>query len=217
MMKKTIKKIIPEFVQESHRDKRECDLWVKRGCLGNAPQFVKQSIFIRYGIPNATWVETGTYLGTTTNFLEKNFGNVYTVEPSIELHANATKRFLGRNIEVINGLSETVFPELIPKLSGNCNFWLDGHYSGGVTFEGESHCPIPQEFDAIEANLENFDKVAILVDDIRLFIPPMEPDYPSIDWVVDWARKHNFTWCIEHDILIMRNFIKTPRTNGPGP
>jgi hypothetical protein len=47
----------------------------------------------------------------------------------------------------------------------------------------------------------------VMVDDIRLFDPtnPQFFAYPSIDFVVDWARKHNLRWHIEHDIFIAKN------------
>jgi methionine synthase I (cobalamin-dependent) len=35
----------------------------------NTPQLVKELIFMKYAIDGADWVETGTYKGTTTNFL----------------------------------------------------------------------------------------------------------------------------------------------------
>ena len=49
--------------------------WKKRGYLENAPQFIKQEIFLKYGIPNAQWVETGAYMGTTTAFLANHFSD----------------------------------------------------------------------------------------------------------------------------------------------
>ena len=121
-------------------------------------------------------------------------------------HAAACKRFKGKNVSLFNDVSENIFPSLLPKLSGNINFWLDGHYSAGVTFKGEKDCPVEDELIAIEQNLNNFNKISILIDDVRCFLPNNSSysDYPSIDYLVDWARRMNFHWRIEHDIFIMQ-------------
>jgi len=193
---------------KSIKSYRALRTWRKRGCLDNAPQFVKENVFLRYGIPNANWVETGTFQGKTTDFLERNFGKVYSIEPAKALYDNAVKKFSGRDVALFNDVSEAVFPSLLPTLGGDCNFWLDGHYSAGATFQGMQDCPINDELASIAANLDKFTKVAILIDDIRCFhtFNTDYPDYPSLDSVVDWARAHGFNWCIEQDILIMRNF-----------
>jgi len=181
--------------------------WKRGGYLDNAPQGIKESVFHKYGITNAAWVETGTYLGTTTKFLCRNFPHVYTIEPGLDLYQTACARFSGMNVTLFNGVSENILPELLPTLSGNINFWLDGHYSAGVTFKGEKDCPVEDELSAIEKSLSNFDKLTILIDDVRCFLPSnsaYSADYPSIDYLIDWARKLNMRWRIEHDIFIMQ-------------
>jgi len=205
-MKKVLKKLLPlatvEFIQ-TYAIMRQ---WKKRDYLENSPQIVKQKVFHKYGIKDAVWVETGTYLGLTTNFLSGLFPHVYTVEPEPKLYAAACKRFMGKNVTLFNDVSENIFPSLLPKLSGNVNFWLDGHYSAGITFKGEKDCPVEDELIAIEKNFHNFDKITILIDDVRCFLPNNSSytDYPSIDYLVDWARRMNFHWRIEHDIFIMQ-------------
>lgn len=207
-MKQALKKVLPESVIFKVRRVKELKAWISRGFLENAPQFVKQNIFLKYGIPAAPWVETGTFLGQTTAFLLKHFGKVYTVEPGKDLYNRAVRIFAGQNVELFNGLSETIFPILIPTLKGDMNFWLDGHYSADITFRGPKDCPIEDELQAIKNNLGNFGKLSILIDDVRCFLPFNEdyPDYPSVDYLVDWARANGFNWRIEQDIFIMRNF-----------
>ena len=193
---------IREYIQKN----RGMHKWKQREYSGNTPQFIKELIFVKYAIDGANWVETGTYKGTTTNFLGNRFPHVYTIEPAQNLYNKACKRFNGRNITLFNNVSEKVFPILLPKLSGDINFWLDGHYSAGKTFKGDKDCPIEDELNAIEENLENFAKISILIDDIRLFLPESSnySDYPSIDYLVDWARRLNMRWRIEHDIFIIQ-------------
>ena len=205
-MKNLLKKILPTGLLELVRQRRDFYAWKQRGYLENSPQKVKQNVFLKYGIEGANWVETGTYLGTTTQYLSNLSHHVYSIEPEQNLYSDARKRFEGRNVTLFNDTSENVLPSLLPKLNGNINFWLDGHYSAGVTFKGDKDCPVEDELSAIEANFDNFEKISIIIDDVRCFLPSESEysDYPSIDYLVDWARKMNMIWRIEHDIFIMQ-------------
>jgi hypothetical protein len=161
-----------------------------------------------YGISNSQWVETGTYVGTSTKFLANNFPFVHSIEPSKNFYDEAVKRFNGKNIKLYNEVSENVLSKILSLCSGDINFWLDGHFSGGYTYKGIKDCPIIDELCIIENNLNNFKKVLIMIDDLRFFSSTknINNDYPSIDLLVDWARKNNFKWKIEHDIFIMFNY-----------
>lgn len=206
-MKNAINAILPAPLLEQLLAYKQFLEWKKRGYLGNSPQSVKQHVFMRYGITGAPWVETGTYLGTTTAFLSNHFPLIYSIEPSLELYTKAVHRFEGSNVMLYNGVSEDILPTLLPMLSGDINFWLDGHYSAGITFRGHKECPVEDELDAIHDNIDNFSKITILIDDVRCFLPRSNDysNYPSIDYLVDWARAHQFWWRIEHDIFVMKN------------
>ena len=208
-MKSIIKKLLPKKLRKFLVELLQMQQWRARGYLENAPQLVKQNLFVKYGVPQAQWVETGTFLGETTDFLSNSYSFVYSVEPEKELYKNAMKKFLNQNVELFNGVSEDVMPSLLLRLKGDINFWLDGHYSAGVTFKGNKNCPVEEELIAIKNNLLNFTKVSILIDDVRLFLPTNTTysDYPSIDFLVDWARVNNFNWRVEHDVFVMRNFF----------
>ena len=192
-MKSIIKKLLPKKLRKFLVELLQMQQWRARGYLENAPQLVKQNLFVKYGVPQAQWVETGTFLGETTDFLSNSYSFVYSVEPEKELYKNAMKKFLNQNVELFNGVSEDVMPSLLLRLKGDINFWLDGHYSAGVTFKGNKDCPVEEE----------------LIDDVRLFLPTNTTysDYPSIDFLVDWARVNNFNWRVEHDVFVMRNFF----------
>ncbi|NMW22178.1 MAG: hypothetical protein HKK67_11225 [Chlorobiaceae bacterium] len=184
--------------------------WVTNKYSAPSPNFIKQACLIRNSIPNATWIETGTFLGQTTELLSKNASKVYSIEPEPTLFANAKKHFSGyKNVSILNGTSEDVFPGLLPKIKGDVNFWLDGHYSAGITFKGPQSTPIIDELRNISENLINFNKICILVDDVRCFnlnIPEFSA-YPSIELLVDFARSHKLNWHIEHDIFIAKNWV----------
>ena len=122
------------------------------------------------------WVETGTYTGNTTEFLAQFSPFVISIEPGLELFENASKKLANYdNILLIKGESEDVFPELLPTLTGDFNFWLDGHYSSGITFLGKHETPITFELDEIAKNIKNFNRIAIFVDDVRSFCDLVQP------------------------------------------
>ena len=205
-MKLFIKKILPKQFVKNFKIYRILKKWGKRNFLEHSPQSIKEFVFEKYGIVNAPWVETGTFQGITTNFLRERYPHVHSIEPEIMLYNAAQKRFSGKNVTLYNNVSEKVFPNLLKSLSGDVNFWLDGHNSEGVTFKGEKNCPVVDELNAIEVNLSNFNQITILIDDVRCFLPvnSEHPDYPSIDYLVDWARRLDMYWRIEHDIFIIQ-------------
>ena len=202
------RKIVPNFLIKIINHFKQFFLWYRQGFLKNSPQLIKQNIFLKYGISNAQWVETGTFFGDTTDFLSKKFPEVYSIEPSEYLFDHVFKRFKSKkNIKLFNDVSEKILPELLPNLSGDINFWLDGHYSSGITFKGNQDCPIRDELKEISNNLKKFNKILILIDDVRCFVPGNEfKEYTSINDLVDWSRQNKFNWIIEHDIFIMYNF-----------
>jgi len=183
----------------------ESRVWRKRLYDVPAPQKVKWAVLDRNAVPGATWVETGTYLGDTTAFLAARFPMVYSIEPAAALYEAGEKRFRNyANVKLLHGCSETVFPGLLKQLSGKVCFWLDGHASGGVTFQGASTTPVMTELLAIEAALPQFSSLVVLIDDMRCFDPsiPIYADYPTRSEIVAWADRNGLAWHIEHDIFV---------------
>jgi len=196
------------WLRKKRLARNELNDWAKRGYRSPSLPHIKRAVLLRTSLPNTTWVETGTFMGDTTKFLSDNGLTVFTIEPDQNLFDKAKLRFdKDERVHVIHGISEDALPPLLPKLSGNINFWLDGHYSGGFTHKGPTNCPVIKELECIEKNLNKFTKVSILIDDVRCFNPQIAEysDYPSIDYLVDWARKNKMVWSIEHDIFIAGN------------
>ncbi len=194
------------------RDKRgrrnEEREWILRQYAAPSLAHIKRAVLLRNGVSEGTWVETGTFMGDTAALLALKAKEVYTIEPDKVLFEKAEARFHDKpSIHVIHGLSENVLPSLLATLSGTVNFWLDGHYSGGITHQGPTDCPVREELSNIEKNLPRYDNVAVLIDDIRCFDPsiPEFADYPDLDYLVDWARKNNLSWHIEHDIFVAKS------------
>ncbi len=200
--------ILLEIVQY---EKNYTDLkrWRQNRYQMPSPQFVKRQVLLRTVIINSTIIETGTHTGDTSAMLLKVAKAVISIEPDVTLFLKAQKRFLNnQKIQVLNGTSESIFPNLIPSLSGNVSFWLDGHYSGQGTYLGEKETPIILELQIIQDNLDKFNKICVLIDDIRMFTPEFSIDlgYPSLNHLVEWALNNNLSWHIEHDIFIAKNY-----------
>lgn len=189
-------------------EKNQESEWAARDYESPSPSWIKRSVLLRLGAKNAIWVETGTFEGDTAALLAPESKAVYTIEPEHTLFERAEARFSDdKRVQVIHGLSENVFPSLLPTLTGKVNFWLDGHYSGGITHQGPTDCPVREELANIEKNLSRFESVVVLIDDIRCFDPtiPLYADYPSRDYLVDWARRNDLSWHIEHDIFVAKS------------
>jgi hypothetical protein len=182
--------------------------WKQRRYAAPSLAHIKRAVLLRNGVTKGTWVETGTFLGDTAELLARDAKEVYTIEPDMALFEKANARFQGKpSIHVIHGLSENILSTLLPTLSGTINFWLDGHYSGGITHKGPIDCPVREELLQIEKNLDRYDNVTVLIDDIRCFDPsiPEYADYPDLNFLVDWARKNKLHWHIEHDIFVAKS------------
>jgi hypothetical protein len=88
------------------------------------------------------------------------------VELDETLAASARQRFRrSPSVEVCTGDSAVLMPEIVDRLDGSTLYWLDGHYSGGVTADA-GRCPIVEELTAILGSRSPF---VALVDDARLF------------------------------------------------
>jgi hypothetical protein len=201
--------MVPSAIRQSLKNSLSFRDWRARDYGAPSPGSVKQRVLLRNAAPSCLWVETGTYLGDTAAFLARHSSRVITLEPAPAIYALASRRLARvRNIEVINGASEDVFPKLLPQLSGAVSFWLDGHCSGGttwVTYQGSADTPIVAELAQIELNRQRYSALSVLIDDIRSF-EAAEPGcaYPQLDYLVDWARRNRMRWHIEHDVFVAR-------------
>lgn len=176
--------------------------WRKRGYAVPAPPSVNRRILQRWGQRGGTWVETGTYLGDTTAFLS-GFGPVISIEPQPALVERARKRFHNNQaVTIVQGTSEEVFSQVVSELEGPTSFWLDGHYSEGVTFQAELETPIMHELEVISGNLARLAPITILVDDVRCFDPKVDPQYPHRRVLVHWANSHGLNWTFDQDIFV---------------
>jgi len=179
-------------------------IWRVKGKPAPPPHPIKiQAILMcaqRLKIKNL--IETGTYLGETVLAIKGYFQKIYSIELGKDLYLLAKKTFHDdKNVEIIYGDSAKVLPEIVKKIYKPYVFWLDAHFSEGITTKGATKTPILQELKSILKNkIKNH---VILVDDARLFTG--NNDYPTIKevktLVKEFLPKHKIN--IESDIIII--------------
>lgn len=176
--------------------------WLRNGKHGPAPHEVKQAnlrrLALTYQIP--LMVETGTYAGDMVAAMQAQFERLISIELSEQLHREAVARFSHLpHVEILQGDSGRVLAELCPKLSGRVLFWLDGHYSGGITACGDQPSPIMAELDAIYGNPKI--EPVIVIDDARCF--EGVDGYPTLRELEQWLRARSSETVISvHDDAI---------------
>ncbi len=192
---------------------RDLFRWSKSNWRMPAPQSVKQDVLVRYSL-GKTWIETGTYLGKTTKFLARNFGEVFSFEPADKYFTySQIKLSKFRNVTLINSSSEDglscLISVLLKQKIDSVNFWFDGHFSARDTFQGDFDTPIKKELEQVSRLLNSGVEVVVFIDDVRCFVSndPQYESYPSISELTYWAESNQLKWCIEHDIFIARSFF----------
>jgi len=133
------------------------------------------------------FVETGTFFGDMLAALRDDFDRLITIELDSALAAKARQRFRDEpKIRIIEGDSAVRLPEVVAELDRTALFWLDGHFSGGVTAKGNVDTPIIAELTAwLSAEAI---KHVILIDDARLF--GIARDYPSISVIEELVQSY---------------------------
>lgn len=154
--------------------------WLRSGCSGVAPHPIKMRVVSSYlkKFLIEDFIETGTYLGDTLHYIASFGVRCTSIELSKELFEVACMRFKDcENVRLVHGDSGQRIPELLNGINKPTLFWLDGHYSAGITAGSESHTPISAELRAILSHhLKNH---VILIDDARCFNG--KNNYPRLD------------------------------------
>ena len=164
------------------KEKRKFKKWIENGRPDPPPPLAKRDMLLdyknRFGLQ--ILVETGTFKGDTVEAMRREFKKVYSIELAEKFYQEAKKRFAGvGNVDLRQGDSGKVMPEVVARLDAPTLFWLDGHYSGGDTAQGDLNCPVWGELEAIfsAAMKQPF---VVLIDDARCFRHVGAVDYPAV-------------------------------------
>ena len=180
--------------------------WIRQGRKGSPPHLIKQRTIRKYKrqFHCDVLVETGTYEGDMIHALRRDFAIIHSIELGKDLFARAKLRFAGDPyIFLHQGSSGEVLGNLLQDLHQPCLFWLDAHYSAGITAKGDSNTPIEEELKHIFAHACALRHV-ILIDDARCFVG--QEGYPTIVVVATLARQAGYTsFQVEDDIIRICN------------
>lgn len=180
----------------------ESIVWIVKNKPIPYPHRYKTKIISDYAIKFKvqTLIETGTYLGQTIDDLESEFDSIYSVELDKKLYLNAKKMFFAnKKIKIFQGDSSKILPKIISKIKKTSLFWLDAHYSKGITAKGDIETPILKELFAIsKSKIKNH---LILIDDARKFTG--KDDYPTIKMVKNLVKNYFFGYkiIVKEDII----------------
>ncbi len=157
-------------------------------------------------------VETGTYLGTTTEWLAAFQYPVFTIESDAENYGYATQRLAATpNVNVIHGDSRTALLSLVEAnvtawAEHTVLFYLDAHWNDDL--------PLLGELDVIFGRLE---KAIVVIDDFEV---PDDPDYEfdTYDTTGSLSQKLIGQTLEKHNLLIryprLRAVHETGRRRG---
>lgn len=177
-------------------------VWNTTGKTVPMPHREKMEVLFKYinKYQPEIFVETGTYLGQTVDYLEKYFEQIYSVELDRKLYKNAKKLFAGnKRIKILQGDSAIVLGRIIKSIKYPTLFWLDAHYSGGITAKGNKNTPVLKELTAITKNMPKGS--VILIDDAREFNG--KSDYPKLEVIKNFIAKKlpGYKINVEQDII----------------
>src|SRR5688572_15711107 len=151
-LKQVIKKALPEEVIKFRRDLEARREWERQGRPSPPPHIVKEELIRDYAkrFRTEVLIETGTYLGDMIHAMRKSFTRIFSFELDEKLAAQARERFAGdKHVEIIQGDSGKLLGDCLATINEPCLFWLDGHYSGGITAKGSLETPIKNELQFI--------------------------------------------------------------------
>jgi hypothetical protein len=200
MIKKILKKILPNNLIEFLKIKMHERLVLKSNFEDHlTKQKTIQFYAKKYQIN--IFIETGTYIGRMVKAQLPFFNTIISVELSEQLYKFNRNKFRKYNkVTILQGDSANVLPPVIAELKEPALFWLDGHYSAGLTAKGSLNTPISKELSCI---LENKYNHCILIDDARLFNGTNDyPEFRELKSSVS-AKKPHSAVIIENDIIII--------------
>ena len=188
--------------RQRRKEEAEVKLWNDAGRPVPPPHRIKQQILEGYAANFGTriLIETGTFMGDMLYAMKSHFDRLISIELSPELANKAKTRFIKfSQIEILNGDSGKMLKSVLQDISQPTLFWLDGHYSSGVTARADLDTPIVAELQTIFSH--PVDNHVILIDDARLFNGT--DDYPTIPELQAMVQKlkPDYSLSVRNDVI----------------
>jgi hypothetical protein len=204
-IKGALKKSVVHDIVTFFRQQRELRDWNNNGKSTRTPHAYKQKVVLQYAdrFSISTLVESGTYLGFMVNATKGRFERIYSIELDEALYLRAKKKFFKfGHISIYQGDSGNVLPQILSHTQKPCLFWLDAHYSGGISAKGDLETPVMAELKHILTHSFTHSLLhVILIDDARCFIGAN--DYPTLQGVEDLvsAMQPSLGFEVKNDII----------------
>ena len=163
------------------------------------PHLLKQRTVLNYGTASRARVliETGTFYGNMLRACLGHFDRLISFEIEPHFFSRAKRVFRNHSkVILVNGDSGKLLPEILGVIKEPCVFWLDAHYSCGLTGKAELETPICRELETIFAHPYHH---TILIDDASEFNGTH--DYPKISWVQEAARRNGYSFSLSDNII----------------
>lgn len=112
--------------------------WRLRGRPARSPHLVKQRTVREYGekFGLRILIETGTYYGEMVSAMKNHFDRICSIEFDPALARRAARIFADNpNVQILEGDSGQLLPDLVRTLSERALFWLDAGYYGWAGVE----------------------------------------------------------------------------------
>ena len=143
------------------------------------------------------FVETGTYRGETARLMSEVCDWIISIEIDQALYERAVELFLDNpRVTVMHGNSADLLPDILAEVTVPALFWLDGHFSGGIT-GGPKDSPILDELRAVLRHPVK--QHVIVIDDARLFRG--RAGYPRIKDVWALLAGSGYDMIIQSDLI----------------
>lgn len=179
----------------------------------NQPLYVHKSFFAAsLGLSQGKkyFVETGTFTGQSLNLISGLFEHLYTAEASPELFRASQALFEGLNRTNISGElcdSRVLLQKITPDVANESVFFLDAHYSQGLTSDEYGSCPV---IDEIRIILDKSPNALIVVDDIRTMSG--KGGYPTLVQILS-SLPSTLNTSVTFDQLVIDGNVKVPELN----
>lgn len=178
------------MLNRRYKLQRKYKRWENEGRVLPMPHIGKYKAIMAYAsrFCQPLFVETGTYKADMVYSALKNFEKIYSVELDKGLHERALRNFKNyRHVNLLQGDSAKVLPEIIKQIDKPCIFWLDAHCSG-------TDNPILKEIMCILSHPLSQEHI-ILIDDARSFNGLL--GYPRLGEVKQLVCGPNEDWHFE--------------------
>ncbi|KKS06667.1 MAG: hypothetical protein A2418_00605 [Candidatus Brennerbacteria bacterium RIFOXYC1_FULL_41_11] len=188
----------------------EAVLWFFGSKQGvSPPALFKRAVIKQYAkkFSPSIFIETGTYLGDTVAAVKNLFSEIHSIELGENLAKEARKRFAKySHIKIHQGDSAIVLPEIFKNASKKPTlFWLDAHYSEGITVGSDDNLPLVKEIKTI---LEHWQSGSVvLIDDARLM--GRQKGYPGFEEIKNLVEKYNLGLKVGQELDIIRIYTPT--------